>query len=223
LIEASVFSNSHRTIFELFDALRVAKMNVKSPSTMKRPVAMSMPSSTTASLSDADSHAEPTGERRDEHGRRIALTFESARVRPVAPPANCWCVAIDGSAHSMHALTQAMQLAAESGANTLDIATVHHWLSTEAAETELAVRGLATSADARALLDSRGFAWRLHALMGEPAQRLVELSELLGARGIVIGARGLSAFDGLLLGSVAQQVIQNAHGSILVVRAPAAP
>ena len=59
--------------------------------------------------------------------------------------------------------------------------------------------------------------------MGEPSQRLVELSELLGARGIVVGARGLSAFDGLLLGSVVQQVIHNAHGAVPVVRAAAVP
>lgn len=183
---------------------------------------MSVPSSTVAPVTSAGPVGAPASERRDEHGRRIALTFESTAVRPVVPTANCWCVALDGSGHSMHALTQAMQLATESGVNTLDIATVHHWLSTEAAETELAIRGFATSADARALLDSRGFAWRLHALMGEPAQRLVELSEMLGFRGIVIGARGLSAFDSLLLGSVAQQVIQNAHGSVLVVRAPTA-
>lgn len=172
---------------------------------------------------DADTHAVPEGERRDEHGRRVELTFVSTLMRPIAPPEDCWCVAIDGSRHSMHALTHAMELATESGVYTLDIGTVHHWLSPEAAETELARRGLATSADARALLDSRGFAWRLHVLMGEPAARLVELTEALGSRGIVVGARGLSAVEGLLLGSVAQQIIYNAHGAVLVVRAPAAP
>jgi len=175
-----------------------------------------------APMLDADTHARPTGERRDEHGRRIALTFDSTLVRPVAPPADCWCVALDGSRNSMHALTQAMQLATECGVRTLDLGTVHHWLSPEAAETELACRGLATSADARALLDARGFAWRLHVLMGEPAPRLVELIQALGSRGIVVGARGLSAVEGLLLGSVAQQIIYNAQGAVLVVRAPAA-
>ena len=147
-------------------------------------------SATTADLTlDAQTRALPTGERRDEHGRRIALTFVSTLVRPIAPPADCWCVAIDGSRHSMQALAQAMQLPTKSGVCTLDIGTVHQWLSIEAAETELARCGLAASADARALLD----------------------------------ARGLSAVEGLLLGSVAQQIINNAPGAVLVVRAPAAP
>ena len=58
--------------------------------------------------------------------------------------------------------------------------------------------------------------------MGEPAPCLVELIGSLGSRGIVVGARGLSAVEGLLLGSVAQQIIHKAQGAVLVVRAPAA-
>lgn len=183
---------------------------------------MSISASTAAPMIEAPIQAVLTGEQRDGHGRRIALTFESTLVLPLTPPEECWCVAIDGSRHSMQALTQAMQLAAESGVCTVDIGTVHHWLSPEAAETELASRGLATSAQARTLLDARGFAWRLHVLMGEPAPCLVGLIESLGSRGIVVGARGLSAVEGLLLGSVAQQIIHKAQGAVLVVRAPAA-
>ncbi|GEM_PF-514183 len=184
---------------------------------------MSTPARTAAPKLDADGLAAPSCERRDAHGRRIALTFDSSIVRPVAPPADCWFVALDGSGHSMHALAEALQLALESGVRTLDLGTVQHWLSLEAAETELARRGLAITADARALLDSRGFAWRLHVLMGEPAACLVEWTKALGSRGIVVGARGLSATEGLLLGSVAQQIIHDARGAVLVVRAPAVP
>ena len=85
---------------------------------------------------------------------------------------------------------------------------------------ELALRGWATTAEARAQLDARGFGWRLHALMGEPAVRIVEQAERLDSLGIVIGARGLTATKALLLGSVAQQVIHTARGAVLVVRAP---
>ena len=142
-------------------------------------------------------------------------------VRPVAPPADCWLVALDGSGHALQALAAARRLATESGVNTFDLATVHDWLSTEAAETELALRGWATTAEARAKLDASGFGWRLHVLMGEPAVGIVEQAGALGSRGIVIGARGLTAFDGLLMGSVAQQVLHTARGAVLVVRGSA--
>ena len=56
--------------------------------------------------------------------------------------------------------------------------------------------------------------------MGEPAHSIVTLAKLLNSRGIVIGARGLSATEGLLLGSVAQQVIHAAQAAVLVVRTP---
>lgn len=186
---------------------------------------MPMPLTPAAAPSDAQTQPVPVPvhERRDQHGRRVALTFHATVVPPVAPSSECWCVAIDGSRHAMQALSQAMQLAADSGVHTLDLGTVHHWLSTEAAETELAHRGWATSADARALLDARGFAWRLHVLMGEPAKCLVQLTESLGSRGIVLGARGLSAVEGLLLGSVAQNIISHAQGAVLLARAPATP
>jgi nucleotide-binding universal stress UspA family protein len=162
----------------------------------------------------------PSREQRDEHGRRIAVTFESDRFGRIASTADRWLVALDGSWHSLQALNEAIELAVERGVPALDLVTVHHWLSKEAAETELAPRGWATTADARALLDARGFGWRLHVLMGEPAARIVELAESLRSRGIVVGARGLSAFDGLLLGSVAQQVIHTARAPVLVVRTP---
>lgn len=40
---------------------------------------------------------------------------------------------------------------------------------------------------------------------------------------VAIGARGLSAVEGPLPGSVAQQIIHKAQGAVLVVRAPATP
>lgn len=182
---------------------------------------MSIAPTPAVKIIDTDTLPAPCREQRDESGRRIAVTFESRTVQPIAPSNDCWLVALDGSKHSMHALATAMSLASESGMHTLDLAHVQPWLSTEAAETEFPQRGWATAADARAMLNGRGFGWRLHVLMGEPAARIVELADALGSRGIVIGARGLSAIESLLLGSVAQRVIHTALGAVLVVRGPA--
>lgn len=167
---------------------------------------------------------EPLFEKRDSDGRRIAVTFASPQPGHAnAAAADGWLVALDGSTNAIHGLALAMRLCRDSGARELDLVHVQPWLSKEATETELQRRGWAAAAEACAALDANGLGWRLHVLIGEPAERIVELAESLRSRGIVIGARGLSAFDGLLLGSVAQQVIHAARGAVLVVRAPIPP
>ena len=166
---------------------------------------------------------QPCREQRDADGRRISVTFESHEVQRPEPAGEGWLAALDGSGHALHALAMAMRLSIESGARVLDLVNVQPWLSKEAAEAGLPQRGWEVCVDACAMLDANGLGWRLHVLMGEPAARIVELADCLGSRGIVIGARGLTATETLLLGSVAQQVIHAARGALLVVRAPRPP
>lgn len=184
---------------------------------------MSHASRTAGASTDPGSEPQPNSEHRDEDGRRISVLFESRQRRPDTPADRCWLVALDGSGHSMRALSEAMRLAVESGAGVLDLVTVLPWLSKEAAEAELPRRGWAVAEDACAMLDAHALGWRLHVLMGTPADRLVEHATALGSRGIVIGARGLSATRTLLLGSVAQQVIHSVRGTVVVVRADPPP
>ena len=176
---------------------------------------------TPESMSDARAMPQPCREERDSDSRLVAVTFESGRL-PAPPPAGaCWLVALDGSGQALQALTQAMRLALESSVPALDLVNVQPWLSKEAAEIHLPQRGWAQAAAACAILDANGLGWRLHVRMGEPAASIVLQAEALGSRGIVIGARGLSSTENLLLGSVAQQVIHAAQGAVLVVRTPA--
>ena len=204
---------------------------------------MSNASTTPVATHDSVAMPRPSSEQRDGEGRLISVTFESTPIQAVAPTCrigtwtsdwsewtpieavaptgDCWLTALDGSGHSMHALDMAVRLARESGMCALDLVNVQPWLSKEAAEVELPRRGWTASMHARALLDARGLGWRLHVWMGESAARIVELADTLGSRGIVIGAGGMTAGVALLLGSVAQQVIQTARRAVLVVRAPA--
>jgi len=54
------------------------------------------------------------------------------------------------------------------------------------------------------------------AIEGPPASALVEAA--IGADLLVVGARGLGAFRGMLLGSVSQHCVTHAPCSVLVVR-----
>lgn len=53
---------------------------------------------------------------------------------------------------------------------------------------------------------------------GDPAEEIVKLSAARNADLIVSGARGVSMIQGLLLGSVADRLLENAHCSVLLVR-----
>jgi nucleotide-binding universal stress UspA family protein len=55
---------------------------------------------------------------------------------------------------------------------------------------------------------------------GSPAEKIIEIEETKKPDLIVLGAKGLRATLGILLGGVAQQVVEYAECPVLVVRAP---
>ena len=57
-------------------------------------------------------------------------------------------------------------------------------------------------------------------LLGSPAEKIIEIAEARKPDLIVLGAKGLRATLGILLGGVAQQVVEYSHCPTLVVRAP---
>lgn len=160
----------------------------------------------------------PVTKQRDDMGRLVAVTWKSSDADQ-ATPTDRWLVAVDGSVGSLRAVEMAGRMAAtgQQGAG-VDLVHVQSWLNKEAAETELARRGWAATAQARLFLDAAGLNWRLLSLMGEEAQEIVHAAEALGSCGIAIGSRGLTATESLLLGSVAYKVVHLAKSSVLLVR-----
>lgn len=159
----------------------------------------------------------PDRSQRDELGRLVAATWGAAPADG-AGRSRRWLVAVDGSEGAMRASSLAAQLAAAQRQAGIDLVHVVPWLTKEAAQGELTQRGWHASATARALMDEAGIPWRLHVRMGEAADQIVGLSEELGSFGIVIGSRGLTRTESLLLGSVAEAVARRCQVPVLLVR-----
>ncbi len=167
-------------------------------------------------MSATNALSTPADGERDAAGRLIALVFDSARPLP-APHVNPWLVAVDGSANALRALTHAIGLAGEMSACSLHLVHVQPWLSKEAAQTELAAQALAATDQARTLLDAEGLPWRLHVVMGEPAEGILGCASRLQSRVLIVGSRGLNALESLLLGSVTRKVLQQSTVPVMVV------
>ena len=165
----------------------------------------------------------PAIERRDDIGRLVALTWHGSGALAVNSP-NRWLVAVDGSACSLRAVSMAARLAALGDDGEVDVVHVQAWLVKEAAETELAGRSWAATAQARELLDAASVGWRVHVLMGDAASQIVGLAQTpgfagsAGFNGIVIGSRGQGMAESLILGSVADKVAHQAKLPVMIVR-----
>jgi nucleotide-binding universal stress UspA family protein len=159
----------------------------------------------------------PIDTTRDSDGRLVGLTIDCG-LGMTSTSSNAWLVAVDGSKHSQNAVAEAARLATKMKDCTLHVVNVQHWMSKEAAESELMNQGLAATDAAWALLDKEGVPWCLHIVMGEAADSIVALADSLGCHGIVIGSRGLGAAENLLVGSVAYKVIHLSRIAVLVVR-----
>ena len=132
-------------------------------------------------------------------------------------------VAVDGSNHSDEALKYAKGLAACFG-STLRI--VHAFPQTsdllgyEEYEKLVARRemtGQAVIDEARQKLGEITLEVHEELLEGPEAEAILAVAETHQADLIVMGTRGLSTIQGLLLGSVSQKVVRHAHCPVMVV------
>jgi len=66
----------------------------------------------------------------------------------------------------------------------------------------------------------KGIRARPELVLGYPGEKILEYTEKLNPKMIVVGAKGLRATLGILLGGVAQEVVESAPCPVMVIRAP---
>ena len=133
-------------------------------------------------------------------------------------------VALDGSEYSQAALPTAIEVTRKFGADLLVLHIAEHdrgravAYSDETPAEATQFVGKAVKAARDAGLAAKGELRDVGA--GHVAKAIVETVEANDIDLIVMGSRGLSDIQGLLLGSVTHKVMQLAHVSVLVARAP---
>ncbi len=132
-------------------------------------------------------------------------------------------VGVDGSESSLRALNWAAQQAEMTGAK-LEVVTTWEWPTTYGAPLPYPA-DWDPSADARKVLreateplqkEHPDVEIKLTVAEGHAAPALVEASK--GADLLAVGSRGHGEFVGMLLGSVSEHCVSNAHCPVLVLR-----
>jgi nucleotide-binding universal stress UspA family protein len=136
-------------------------------------------------------------------------------------------VGVDTTADSLAALNTAAELAHHSGAPLIAVHVRHQprlvaespvadgaaAVLTALDEIETATREHVTD-----VMAGRPVGWRLDVTVGEPAAELIKEAVDNHATTIVVGGRNHGVVGGLVLGSVAQQLVRKSPVSVLVVR-----
>lgn len=135
-------------------------------------------------------------------------------------------VAVDGSECSTRAVKWAIEAARASGAEVHAVTVqpafasgdIRRFVTSEMIEGYQREEGEKALASARRALDEAGVAWHPHILVGHIAESLCDFAQRQGCAQIVMGTRGLGGVSGLILGSVASQVIHAAPVPVTLVK-----
>lgn len=134
-------------------------------------------------------------------------------------------VAIDGSTHSHSTLSTTIEVAKKFQADVLVVNFIEHEVGRASVyPTETLEEAKKLVADAVKTVQAAGIT--AHSQVndvahGHAAKAIVDIAHEKGVNLIVMGSRGLSNIQGLLLGSVTYKVMQLANIPVLVDRGPA--
>jgi len=135
-------------------------------------------------------------------------------------------VAVDGSECSARAVKWAIDAARASGAEIHAVTVqapitsgdIRRFVSAETIENFQREEGEKALAVARGLLEASGLAWQSHIVVGHVAEAIGQFAQDNGCAQIVMGTRGLGGVSGLILGSVASQVIHLATVPVTLIK-----
>lgn len=136
-------------------------------------------------------------------------------------------VPVDGSEPALEAVRHVLSLLGNGLKASLLLATVQEPVylyervlapDADVLERVTGAVGRQALAAAEALCTAAGVAYAHEIVSGDAARALLDLAGTSGCDAIVMGARGLGAVKGALLGSVSQRVLQEANVPVTVVR-----
>lgn len=139
-------------------------------------------------------------------------------------------IAIDGSPAALEAARHGLQLARDGLRAGFVLATVQDptylyemVLAPDAKVLERVTGavGKRALAQAEGLFKDAGVAYEREIGSGDPAATLVEIAQRHACTAILMGARGMGALRGVLLGSVSQGVLQRAAVPVTIVKSDA--
>lgn len=137
-------------------------------------------------------------------------------------------VPVDGSEHSGKAVEMAVRLAGSIRAH-IDLLYVSYFERETDGDPDnpswlpLSVMETGTHSAEEILSHAKenvpdGIDVESHIVVGVPSRKIVEFAEANGHELIVMGGRGLSPVTGFLLGSVSQEVMEEAKCAVLIVK-----
>ena len=135
-------------------------------------------------------------------------------------------VGIDASSHSMAALNWAMREAAVKNESltviTVEVVAASGWGGSQVYGADFELRDKAQKAaeeavasTAKSLGDAAPESVTVKALLGQPAEQLIEAAK--GADQLILARRGTGGFNRLTLGSVTSQVVHHAECPVTIV------
>jgi nucleotide-binding universal stress UspA family protein len=136
-------------------------------------------------------------------------------------------IAIDGSPSALEAARHGLQLVRDGLRTGFVLAAVQDptylYELVFAPDAEVLERvggtvGARALAAAEGLFQAAGVAYEREIGSGDPAITLVEIAQRHGCTAILMGARGMGALRGVLLGSVSQGVLQRATVPVIIVK-----